>query len=69
MFPPRWEHTHIVETFVKDEVPLPNGFQPLDNVGAPKSRMPAAKKKVQGDSSILWKLYPCSLSSARKSVL
>lgn len=43
---PRWEHTHIVETFVKDKVPLPNGLQPLDNVGAPKSRMPAVKTKT-----------------------
>lgn len=46
---------------MKDEVPLANGFQPLDNVGAPKSRMPAVKtktKNIQGDSSILWKCYP-----------
>lgn len=37
MFLPRWGHTHIVKTFVKDEVPVTNGFQPLDDVGAPKS--------------------------------
>lgn len=30
---------------MKDEVPLPNGFQALHNIGAPKSRMPAEKKK------------------------
>ena len=42
--PPRRDHTHIVETFMKDEVPLPNGFQALDDVGTPKPRMPAEGK-------------------------
>lgn len=37
--------THIVKAFVKDDVPLPNGLQPLDNVGAPKSRVPSREKK------------------------
>ena len=65
--PPRQDHTHIVETFMKYKVPLPNGFQALDDVGTPKPRMPAEEKKktknLQGDSSILWKLRPHSFSS------
>ena len=53
---------------MKDKVPLPNRFQALDDVGTPKPRMPAEEKKnpenLQGDSSILWRLRPHSLSSA-----
>lgn len=37
--------THVVKAFVKDDIPLPNRFQPLDNIGAPKSRVPSSKKK------------------------
>lgn len=52
---------------MKDKVPLPNRFQALDDVGTPKPRMPAEEKKnpenLQGDSSILWRLRPHSLSS------
>lgn len=55
---------------MKDEVPLSNGFQPLDNVGAPKPRMPAVKTKTfrvipQFSGSFI----PISLSSAHQSVL
>ena len=48
-------HTHVVQAFVKDDVPLPNRFQPLDNVGAPESRVPSSKgrKGFHNDSSVL----------------
>ena len=50
--PPRQDHTHIVETFMKDKVPLPNGFQALDDVGTPKPRMPVEEKKNQKTSRV-----------------
>lgn len=69
---PRWGHTHIVETFVKDEVPLSNGFQPLDNVGTPKSRMPTVKwgkKSPGGFLNSLEALSPFSFISMSKHVI
>lgn len=69
---PRQGHTHIVETFVKDEVPLSNGFQTLDNVGAPKSRMPTAragKKSPGGFFNSLEALSPFSFTSMSKHVI
>lgn len=60
---PRRGHTHIVETFVKDEVPLSNGFQPLDNVGAPKSRIPTTRGKKKSPGGFLNSLEALSLLS------